>query len=56
MFGCEIGVYPCSGVLELCSRVNVCQYGGSGECIPLLGLRKEIVVGTVTNVVTVRMK
>jgi hypothetical protein len=56
MFGDEVGVYPRSGVLELWLRVNTIVRGGSYRGAPLLGLRKEIVVGTVTSVVTVRMK
>lgn len=37
-------------------QVNTWPGGSHHARIPLLGRKKEIVVGTVTNVVTVRMK
>jgi hypothetical protein len=56
MFGDEFGLYPRSSVLELWLLLMIeCRVGRHG-CAPLLGLRNEIVVGTVTSVVTVRMK
>jgi len=56
MFGDKIGVYARSCVLELCRGVSSGRGDAVGRCIPLLGLRNEIVVGIVTSVVMVRMK
>jgi hypothetical protein len=56
MFGDKVRVYPRASVLELWLRVSDwVQAHGSGS-VPLLGLRNEMVMGTVTRVVTVRMK
>jgi hypothetical protein len=56
MFGDKIGVYSASCVLELGLRVSVPVWECGKGCAPLLDLKNEIVVGTVTSVVIVRMK
>jgi hypothetical protein len=60
MFGREVGFYCCAGILELCVRVRKPKRGGAGgcrrRCAPLLDRKKEIVAGTVTSVVIVKMK
>jgi hypothetical protein len=56
MFGDKVGVYAGSCVLELWIRVNIWSRVHSKRCAPLLDLKNEIVVGTVTRVVTVRIK
>jgi hypothetical protein len=56
MFGREVGLYPRSGVLKLWAHVSGWHQVAVQGSAPLLGLRNEIVVGTVTRVVTVRMK
>jgi hypothetical protein len=57
MFGREIGVDARSSILKLYVRVRLLPHVAEGrKRVPLLGRKKEMVAGTVTRVVTVRMK